>query len=389
MTRDDPTVGRPRHATFTRYEAMRGGLPNYWYPVIPSRDVGSRPVGIRVLDQPIVLVRDTGAVHALHDRCPHRGIPLSLGRRWEWMPGGGRREFAGTLSCAYHGWTYDLETGRLVAALTDGPDSAIVERGCIGVRTYPVEERQGLIWVWVGDREPVPLEEDVDPDFLRRDAVVCSWVRVMNGNWRDAAENGYDPAHFFYLHRTAFGYLFSRGEWTAYPIVGERRTSPDGKEIDFDFEGGPLEAEYPGLGSWPKRPRYTRLRSLDDVEGSGSTPFRLPGALRVNRWPADWLTHFEWYVPVDETHYRYVQTFVHWTSNPLKRAAFRAWYRLWGRWIWHQNFNSQDFGIVANMSKPPLEEILFRPDSAVRQLRRFIESDPRWDDAPPVVDEEG
>src|SRR5437867_3474053 len=164
LPRDDRAVAtrQPQFATWPRYRRAALGFREHWYPVMWSRKLRGKPVGMNLLGDDIVFVRQGGAVHALHDRCPHRGIPLSMGKR----------EFPGTLSCIYHGWTYDLRTGELVAALTDGPDSPIV--GKVRVRTYPAVERKGLIWVYVGDREPPPpLEEDVPADFLADDAFLA------------------------------------------------------------------------------------------------------------------------------------------------------------------------------------------------------------------------
>src|SRR5579872_4418770 len=87
---------------FPRYESAVTGFPEYWYPVGFSRDIGKRPRGLTILGEKIVLLRDRGRVYALNDRCPHRGIPLSAGHQVA----------PGTLSCPYHGWTYDLSSGR-------------------------------------------------------------------------------------------------------------------------------------------------------------------------------------------------------------------------------------------------------------------------------------
>ena len=74
------------------------GFRNYWYPIIESRHVKKRPVPVRVLGEDLVLFRgNRGRVAALVDRCPHRGTKLSRGRII----------FPGTLSCGYHGWTYN------------------------------------------------------------------------------------------------------------------------------------------------------------------------------------------------------------------------------------------------------------------------------------------
>ena len=107
------------YRSWPRYEAADTGFRHYWYPVLESRLLKKRPKAIKVLGEKIVLMRDGDKVRALHDRCPHRGVPLSAGRR----------EFPGTISCIYHGWTYKLATGELVAALTDGPELADLRQG--------------------------------------------------------------------------------------------------------------------------------------------------------------------------------------------------------------------------------------------------------------------
>src|SRR5256885_16001244 len=165
-----------------RYDAAVLGFRNYWYPVLLSRQLGSKPHAITLCGEQIVLVREGDRVYGLHDRCPHRGIPLSQGRR----------EFPGMLTCAYHGWTYDVKTGRLEVVLTDGPDSPIC--GKVNVATYPVDERVGVIWVYVGEQPAPPVETDIPEELLRPDAVVEGLVEIRKGNWRYACEDSVDEA---------------------------------------------------------------------------------------------------------------------------------------------------------------------------------------------------
>ncbi len=69
------------------------GLRNYWYPVAPSWQVANAPIGLTRLGEQLVVWRDQeGRVHALEDRCPHRGARLSLG----WNLGD-------RVACWYHG----------------------------------------------------------------------------------------------------------------------------------------------------------------------------------------------------------------------------------------------------------------------------------------------
>jgi nitrite reductase/ring-hydroxylating ferredoxin subunit len=73
----------------------------------------------------VVVFRAEGRLYALANACPHEGNPLVEG------------EVLGpTLTCAYHGWRFDLETGACL--LGEEP-----------VRRYPVEERAGTVWVRV------------------------------------------------------------------------------------------------------------------------------------------------------------------------------------------------------------------------------------------------
>ena len=94
----------------------RLGFREYWYPAVEARQVRQRPVHLQMLGDDLVLFRDTaGTVAALSDWCPHRGARLSLGVC----------EFDGTVTCPYHGYTFD-GTGQCVAGLIERPDSPFI-----------------------------------------------------------------------------------------------------------------------------------------------------------------------------------------------------------------------------------------------------------------------
>ena len=113
-----------RRRTWPRYDAAGLGFRNYWYPVAFSREFGKKARSVQMLGEQIMFYREGKRVYAFRDQCPHRGIPLSVGRQ----------EFPGTWTCRYHGWTFELGTGELKAALTDGPDSPVC--GKVSVRSY-------------------------------------------------------------------------------------------------------------------------------------------------------------------------------------------------------------------------------------------------------------
>src|SRR4051794_6902815 len=91
------TTAEERELYFDRWGLPERGFRNYWYPVIRSADLTTRPVKRRLLGEDIVFWRDGGKANAIADRCPHRGASLAKGHCR--FPG------SGTVSCPYHGWT--------------------------------------------------------------------------------------------------------------------------------------------------------------------------------------------------------------------------------------------------------------------------------------------
>ncbi len=125
------------------------GLREYWYPALPDRKVGRKPVFWVMLGDELVFFRDKqGQVAALSDVCPHRGASLSEGDCF----------YRGFVSCPYHGATLD-GSGDCVAFITEGPDSKMV--GNLHARVYPTRTLRGWVFVWMGEGEPAPIEEDV------------------------------------------------------------------------------------------------------------------------------------------------------------------------------------------------------------------------------------
>jgi nitrite reductase/ring-hydroxylating ferredoxin subunit len=333
------------------YEAAVSGFRNYWYPVTWSSRVGRKPFTVKLLGDPIMLVRENGRVTAFLDQCLHRGIPLSVGRQ----------EFPGTWTCRYHGWTYDLESGALRAALTDGPDSPIC--GKVRLKIYPTAERAGLIWIWLGQGAPaVPVEEDIPQEFLAPNTVVMGRISVRKGNWRYAAENGFDDAHAKYLHR--YGSL--RTIFRLMPAWGTTRiVSSDDGWVSRKVEKHLFQDDYPTLGVWPRKHFWKR----SGRRTGGGVSIRLPGTLR-NRygWGA---THFAWYVPVDQNHHAYFQFLVK-QAKGLSALWFKILYWLVRRWTNHVQFNNQDARMVELMPET-MPEQFFRPDVSIAAWRKLCE----------------
>ena len=123
--------------------ADAGHLVEGWYWLLRSRELPPRRArAVTFLGRPLVLYRgDDGRAVALDAHCPHMGAHLAEGR----VEGNAIR-------CLFHRWKYDA-AGRCVEVPSLGhrPHPAAT------VRAWPVEERYGLIWLWVGERAPAPL----------------------------------------------------------------------------------------------------------------------------------------------------------------------------------------------------------------------------------------
>ncbi len=198
--------------------------PDYWYPLAWSDELKAGQIlGRRFAGEPIALYRgESGRVFALEDRCAHRQVPLHLG------------VVAGDLlKCHYHGWAYDCS-----GKCTDVPYLG-KERRPNGVRSYPVREIDGLIFIFPGKAE---LAEERLPGSLgasqRRDYKTRRLNREVACHYTFMHENLFDMNHQF-MHRKQMGsirasclgrrhgdrwaeveYSFSRSEGKS--TVGER-----------------------------------------------------------------------------------------------------------------------------------------------------------------------
>ena len=289
------------------------GFRNYWYPVMFSKELKAKPVAERLLGEELVLLRANGRACALANRCPHRGTPLSLGKS----------HFPGTLSCAYHGWTFDT-TGQCVGALLEGPDAVIPRKA--RVRSYPVEERGAVIWVYMGEGEPPPVEEDV-PRLLLSPATTRITKRVdWNSNWRPIAENFVDPLHALYLHRGTP--LMSSVKVPGSAKLRVTKTA-DGKGVHLEYLYGPLEAEYPGLGRYPRISVLRRL--LGRKEYKFYAEIRMPGYTTV-KLPEEGLFFLQCWAPIDENRTRNFYTTAKRVSGLHQVLLFRLFYFLIASW---------------------------------------------------------
>ena len=360
--------GRQDWSSWPSYDSAVLGFRNFWYSVAWASQVARAPLGVTVCGERVVLARGKdGRVRGLHDRCPHRGVPLSLGKQ----------EFPGTVSCPYHGWTFDLEGGRLCAVITDGPDSPVC--GKVTVRSYPVEERLGLVWVWIGDPDPAPIDQQLPEELTAGDPFTLGGrIDIRGGNWRFACENGYDEGHAKYLHRTSLWRTFK-----TMPTWNLTHIEKHGRWIYRVQDEVHWEADFPGLGTWTnyrwwkkKPPKETfnigntgKAKRIDPVIAKHAFPgfasLSLPGVLRIV-YPT--FIHYEFYVPVNTDSHRYVGAMVNFGTG-WRVAEFIAKYLGGIRWLFHGQFSGQDKWMVDVTDAPP--ERLYRPDVSLTTWRKL------------------
>ena len=300
-----------KSALYPDYLEAKLGFRNHWYPALFSEEL---PEGdfkpFPILGDRLLLARVDGQVHAVRDRCLHHGVAFS--RKIECYK-------KGTVSCWYHGFTFNLETGVLCDIIAN-PKSNMIGR--LRIDTFPVIETKGLIFVFMGDREPPPLADDVPPTFLDDDIHVRGRRTEVQANWRLGCENGFDSTHIF-IHKHS---VLVKGNDLILPL-GLVPTGKDAFEI-VDEDSGPT-------GVYDKLFEHCEPVFDGKVEGEtvlhghmGTTPVAynislwLPGVLRVTPWPGPTMTQYEWYVPIDEHRHYYTQTIGKQVEQDKDRAEF-------------------------------------------------------------------
>ncbi len=186
-------------------------LKDIWYYAMPSQRLGARKLAPKIVaNTPIAFGRTKmGKPFALHDICPHRGVPLSHGRvLHEGEKAVGDRINECQVECPYHGWRFGA-SGHCTAipSLVPGQD---VEVDRIRVKSYPVRETQGCIWVYLDSANDNVLAETaeptVDPVALPRvtDDMTPNFIQSMTFecNVDHAVIGLMDPAHGPFVHRS-------------------------------------------------------------------------------------------------------------------------------------------------------------------------------------------
>lgn len=349
------------------YVQARLGFRNYWYPAVSSHELRDGEVkGVRLLGENVLLRRVGGRVHAVHDQCLHRGVRFS--RKPEcYTPD--------TISCWYHGFTYSFIDGKLVDILTE-PGSKLC--GKLALKTYPVTEAKGIVFVFIGDGEPPPLAADVPPGLLDDDMAIEAIRDEVRTNWRVGAENGFDTTHI-YIHRES---VLIGGNKVMLPVG----LVPTGKGGIVALTDGEPKGILDRMAQTYTPIFESSIRGEKVLEAPGAKGTKMvagelsiwmPGALKVDPFPDPSLIQFEWYVPIDVDSHMYWRVLGRRAATAEDVEAFRVeFHSLWKSLALH-GFNDTDIWAREGLQEFYKDddawsnEHLFKPDACVVEWRKL------------------
>ena len=162
----------------------------YWIPALLATELPENdcpPVRVKLLSERLLAVRDSEGRYGLIDEfCAHRGVSL-------WF---GRNEECG-IRCPYHGWKYDV-FGNCLDVPSEPEESGFRQR--IKLKAYPMVERGGILWTYMGPEDAKPALPEWDFITVPPEQTFSS-KRIQESNWLQAMEGGIDSAHVSFLHR--------------------------------------------------------------------------------------------------------------------------------------------------------------------------------------------
>lgn len=168
-------------------------LKNAWYVAAWIDEISCAPFTRTILNEPIVMFKTSVGIVALEDRCCHRGLPLSMGK-----------VVGDHVQCGYHGLEFNYR-----GACVKIPGQSKIPPGA-QVRSYPVLERWGMVWIWTG--QPSKADKSLLPDWWWLEDP--SWKMIpgrgakpmpVAANYLFISDNLFDITHLSYVHLTSIG----------------------------------------------------------------------------------------------------------------------------------------------------------------------------------------
>ena len=256
---------------------MFEGFARVWSPLAPVKAIRRGPLRVVLAGEPIVLFQDrTGAIGALIDRCPHRGVALSLGRVGA----------DGCLECPFHGWRFNVD-----GVNRRTPLNPQARREGLSAQALPVRRLGDYVWVYTEPGAAAP-PEPVAPEGLTAAGLARSYTeRLWDCHWTRAMENMLDSPHVPFVHRRTIGRDARRRmtdlsqmdvAWEPTAWGGRARAVLDGHD-----SGAVLEFHRPNIMSLhiPIPGRRLTIHAMVLPEAKGRTRLIVAGARDFARWP--------------------------------------------------------------------------------------------------------
>ena len=284
----EPTLF-PQSATPRKAAPEARFVRNTWYVVMFSSHLAEGELAHRtIMNEPIAFYRkEDGGIAAITDRCPHRFVPLSMGKL---LPGD-------RVQCIYHGLEFGAD-GRCAL----NPHGSGKVSDSLNLRSYPVVEKHTLIWIWMGDK---PADLDKIPDYSCLDDrpelhVTRPGYLKVKAHYQLLVDNLLDLSHISYTHA---GILGNADTATADPLVEQ-----DGDVITVTRNS--LNAETPGILQMMSPDGFERGDQWQAISWFPASNLRLEfGASRVGEPKESGTGYFALHFLTPETerttHYHY------------------------------------------------------------------------------------
>lgn len=163
-------------------------VENFWYPILDIHDLPKlgKLLRIRRFSKNLVLWRTSkGKLTCLEDRCPHKGVPLGVGRL-----------VGDCIQCPYHGMRFNPQ-GECTHVPAFGANEKIPKG--FAATSYAVAEAHGFVWLWWGDAIP---DEEIPffPDLAREPKHVKAYSISYPASFYRLMESNFDGYHTDHLH---------------------------------------------------------------------------------------------------------------------------------------------------------------------------------------------
>ncbi len=264
-------------------------IRNQWYAILESNEIKKgKIVGVTRMAEKLVAWRDSrGNLTIMADKCPHRGVALSIGEIK-----------SDCIMCPFHGFEYNT-SGACTLVPANGKNAQPPK--ALQIQTYPTREAHGLVYIWWGEPQPsyphLPYFESIDEKF------VYSTVRDhWKTHYSRAIENQLDVVHLPFVHRTTIG----AGNKTIVhgPLVKVANQSPQDNLIELwvnnDVDNGQT----------PLKPSQ-----LPDPNRRPFLQFRYPNVW--HNWISDSVRVFVAFAPIDNENTMMYLRYYHTVKTPI------------------------------------------------------------------------